>query len=183
MVGLLNYQRFEMLEASLAVISVKTDVGARLDELMAFVDRKVAKVGWFEKSKYPDEPGQKGLPVAEVALTQEMGSPVHHIPARPFLRPTVRDRQTIWFETIEKFAKQALAGKVEPFAMYEGVGLQASGDIRKAISLVFTPKLADVTIQRRLERRANKVHIGSLTKPLIDTGLMFNSLTNVVEDG
>ena len=162
------------------VIRVQSEVGKKLAvALKTLGDRKVGKVGWFEDSKYPEKPH---APVAYVATIQEYGYPAGNIPARPFMRPTIRDKQTQWRLIAEQGAKAILKGSAKPGDVLEAIGLRAAGDIRKTISLITAPPLKESTIRARLAKRANKKTVGSLTKPLIDTGLMYGTLTSKVED-
>ena len=159
------------------VIRQQTDAGKKLEIALKNLEGKVGKVGWFEKSKYDD-----GTPVAAVAAVQEYGWPARSIPPRPFMRPTIISKQGEWRVIAENGAKAVLEGQATVYDVMEDIGQRAAGDIKKAISLVFTPPLSPRTIQARLNRKSNKKTVGNLTKPLIDTGIMFNSLINVVED-
>lgn len=141
--------------------------------------KKVGKVGWFENSRYPDKDSTQ---VAYVAAQNEYGNPNKHIPARPFMRPTISESQDIWRKVAMQGAKNILRGDQTSHDVLEMIGLKAAGDIRKTISKVMEPPLAQRTIQARLDRYKDKKTVGSLTKPLIDTGIMYGTLTNVVED-
>lgn len=159
------------------VTRVVTPAGKNLEVALKNLQGKVGKVGWFEKSKYED-----GTSVAYVAAIQEYGYPNGNIPPRPFMRPTIAKKQQEWAKIAESGAKAVLAGKSQVGQVMEAIGLKAAGDIRKTISLITTPPLSPRTIEARRSRRADKKTIGSLTKPLIDTGIMFGTLTNTVED-
>jgi len=148
-------------------------------------NKKVGKVGWFEKSKYPN-----GTQVAQVAAKQEYGSTLEKIPPRPYMRPTIRAKQNEWRNISFKLAKEVIKGKRRPQDVLELLGLKAAGQIRKTISNLYTPSLAFSTIQGRLRRAGvgnvgrpyTRAEIGNLYKPLIDTGLMYGTLINVVEN-
>jgi len=142
-------------------------------------NNKVGRVGWFENSRYPDKDATQ---VAFVAAQNEYGNPNKNIPARPFMRPTIAAQQNTWKKVAEQGARNILKGNQTSGDALEMLGLKAAGDIRKTISKILTPPLAPSTIQARLARYADKQTVGSLTKPLIDTGLMFATLTNTVED-
>jgi|SRR6188474_648746 len=149
----------------------------QLDVMLAGLDDKVGKVGWFDGAKY-----DTGETIASVAATQELGNSAHYIPPRPFMRPTIAERQNEWRGTAEKGAREIVKGKSTTATLAEKIGLKAAGDIREKIASIWTPKLSDFTIQERRDRKVGKKTIGSLDKPLIDTGEMLNSLTNSVED-
>ena len=158
---------------------VKTAASHKLEVALKNLDGKVGKVGWFEKSKYDDE---DSTPVAFVAAQNEYGNPNKNIPARPFMRPTIAEQQTTWSRITAQGAKQVLEGNQTIGDVLETLGLKAAGDIRKTISRITTPPLSPITIAARLARRSNKSTVGNLTKPLIDTGIMYQTLTNTVED-
>ena len=147
--------------------------------LKELASKKVGKVGWFEKSRYPDEDATQ---VAYVAAQNEYGNPNKNIPARPFMRPTIAAQENTWKKVAEQGARNILKGNQTSGDALEMLGLKAAGDIKKTISKILTPPLAQSTINARLARHSDKQTVGKLTKPLIDTGLMFATLTNTVED-
>lgn len=149
----------------------------RLKLLLQGVTNKVGKVGFFETSKYED-----GTPVAYVATIQEYGAPERGIPPRPFMRPTIAEKQNEWKGLAEQGARAMLDGKATGEQVLEVIGLKAAGDIRKAISAVTTPALKPATVAARLRGYKDKQTVGSLTKPLVHTGVMLNAVTSVVED-
>jgi hypothetical protein len=159
------------------VVRQVTDTGKRLEIALKNLEGKVAKVGWFEKSKY-----ETGVSVAYVATIQEYGYPAKNIPPRPFMRPTIVKNENQWKKIAESGAKAVLNGNQTVANIMEAIGLKAAGDIRKTISLVWQPPLSPKTIQARLRKRADNKTVGNLTKPLIDTGIMLGTLTNTVED-
>lgn len=163
---------------SVKVKRVVEPAGRQLEIALKNLQGKIGKVGWFEKSKYED-----GTPVAYVAAIQEYGSPINNIPPRPTMRPTITAKQNEWRKIAETGAKRVLAGTATAGDVMEGIGLAAAGDVRKAISVLTEPPLSERTIENRRRKRADKKTIGSLTKPLIDTGIMLGTLTNTVEDG
>lgn len=160
------------------VVRVVEPAGRQLEIALKNLEGKVGKVGWFEKSKY-----ENGTPVAYVATIQEYGYSPRNIPPRPFMRPTIVEKQNEWRAIAESGARAVLKNTKTVADVMEGIGLKAAGDIRKKISAIFAPPLSPKTIEARLRRRADKKTMGLLTKPLIDTGIMFGTLTNTVEDG
>lgn len=159
------------------VVRQVTPAGKQLEIALKQLKGKVGKVGWFEGMKY-----DTGVPVASVAAVQEYGYPSKNIPARPFIRPTIVAKKLEWQKIAESGARAILRGQSSVADVMEAIGLKAAGDIKKAITLVFAPPLSPRTIYARLHRKSNKKTIGNLTKPLIDTGIMLGTLTNVVED-
>lgn len=121
------------------------------------------KTGWFETAHYPD-----GTAVAYVATIHEFG--VGPIPARPFMRPAVAEHGQEWLDQLAAGARASLNGGQSPAQVMELVALGAAGNVAEAIQAVTSPALKPVTVARK----------GS-TKPLIDTGQMFQSVTGKVE--
>ncbi|RIQ10307.1 hypothetical protein D0837_17670, partial [Bordetella avium] len=62
---------------------------------------------------------------------------------------------------------------------FEQVGALAAGDIARAISKVVSPPLEKSTLQARQSRKKTP---GVSKKPLVDTGLMIQSVTYQVEE-
>lgn len=124
------------------------------------------EIGFFPEAHYPD-----GKPVAYIATIQEFGYPEGGIPARPFFRPTITQNKTEYGQQFAGAMAGTLAGKIPSFASaLEQIGGLAAGDISKAISRVTNPPLAQATIDRK----------GS-SKPLVDSGLMIQSVTYKVD--
>ena len=156
-----------------------TAAGKQLQAALKNLDGKVAKVGWFENSKYPDK---KGTQVAQVAAIQEYGWPARNIPPRPFMRPTIIEKEKEWRNLAESGVKAILAGNETIGTVMEKIGLRAAGQVRAKITEILEPPLSPVTIYNRFHRKSDKKTIGLLTKPLVDTGILLGTCTNIVED-
>lgn len=141
------------------------------------LSNKVARVGFFPSAKYDD-----GTPVAYVATIQEFGSPAQGIPPRPFMRTTVAERESVWVRIAKQGARAVVKGSATGEQVLDMIAQQAAGDIRKTISDLTSPPLKPATIAARLRERADKVTVGKLTKPLIDTALLYDSVTYEVGD-
>lgn len=139
------------------------------------LDGLQAKIGWFEAAKYAD-----GTPVAYVASIQEFGAASEGVPPRPFMRPTVVAQSQKWRDQIGKGATRVLEGKLSAVQVMEQVAGGAAGDVRKTIAAVTTPALKQSTVDARLRKKADGKTVGSLTKPLVDSGLMLATLTHEV---
>lgn len=135
------------------------------------------KVGWFESAVYPN-----GTPVAYIATIQEFGAPSRNIPARPFMRPTVKEQSDNWKKLMFSGSKSILKGTATAQHVMDALGAKAAGDVAKTISQIWTPPLAPRTIQARARRLSSKEITPSLTKPLVDTARMIDSVTHIVED-
>lgn len=153
------------------------DTGAefKLQSALLQMKRKSVKIGWFESSNYPD-----GTPVAYVAAIQNYGSPAQNIPPRPFMENTEDAKRGEWNELLAEAAEAIINDEVGVIEALDKIGFKAEGDIAETISQIIAPPLKSATVAARLRKRANRTHVGNLTKPLIDTGLMFATLTHVV---
>lgn len=129
-----------------------------------------AKVGFFPSAKYPD-----GTPVAYVAAIQEFGH--GPIPPRPFMRTTIDNDQNSW-RSLLKTQMQTLANGKTVKQVLTILASTVEGGIAKSITKVTDPPLKQSTIDRRFHSKKGSVS----TKPLVDTRLMFDSVTSVVED-
>lgn len=178
--------------------------GILLKQALKDIESKVGKVGWITGSRYPDEEGHRGLHVAHVAAIQEFGAPSLHIPARPTIRPTIDAKRQEWGKLGESGVRAVFEGRATISVVMEKIGQAAAGDIKESITRLTTPALSPRTIAARIAKsnlsstkkrdltgkitsgsalsKQDKASIGGLTKPLIDTGLMLNTLTNSVED-
>lgn len=170
---------FRACSVGVKIERIKTDAGKNLEVALKNLTGKVAKVGWFEKAKYPYPPH---IHVAYVATIHEYGWPSKNIPPRPFMRPTIAQKSVEWKEVAKTGATAILKGNATVADIMEAIGVRAAGDIRKTISLIVSPPLKPATIAARLRKRANKKTLGALDKPLIDTGVLYGTLTNVTED-
>jgi hypothetical protein len=142
-------------------------------------DNTVGKVGWFATAHYPSESG--GIPVALVAAVQEFGWPEHNIPPRLGMRETAQAMRGPWSEVAATVAKRCVNGQMTPEQAMEAIGLKAAGDIRKHIAGPIQPPLKVATVEARLRGKkiGRSVSI-TAAKPLVDTGELLDSLTNVV---
>ncbi len=119
---------------------------------------------------------------AEAAGLPVTGPHTITIPPRPFMRPTVEREKAAWIALLAKGAKSILAGKTSPRDVLDAVAARAAGDIARTIASIQSPALAASTIAKRRRKMADKKTIGNLTKPLVDSGIMIDSVTHVVED-
>jgi len=144
------------------------NIAGALDKL----DGATVKSGWFEDAVYPD-----GTKVAEAAAFAELGTA--KAPSRPILRPTIDEKEKVWVSTIKHGAKRTLNGKSGNFS--EVLGLQVQGDIQATIVSIQSPPLSPSTVKARKKKLADGKTVGSLDKPLVETGYMLASVRSVVE--
>lgn len=139
------------------------------------LDGAQGRVGWFPSAKY-----EGGQPVAGIAAVQEFGSPARGIPPRSFFRATATEKQTSWAQTVEQVGRAAAQGKIEPGRVMEAVTLAAEGHVRETITKIQSPPLKQATIDARKRRLANggAGAQATIAKPLVDTGILLNTLTS-----
>lgn len=152
------------------------------------IHNKSVKVGWFEGLTYDDK---DKTPVARVAAQNEFGNPSKNVPSRPFLRPTAIREQQNWSNIAQKGAIQVLKGKQTIDGVLNLLGAKAVADVQKSIKQVYSPALKEQTILARIERskklsgikgQISYKNLGRVTKPLIDTGFMINSINHELSD-
>lgn len=141
---------------------------ATLSVALKALDGLVGKTGYFETAKYAD-----GTSVAYVAAIHEFGYPEGGIPQRATMLPTADEKGKPggpWAKVAATGAKAALNGQTTAAAALEALTLVAAGDIGKAITALTSPPLDPRTIAAK-----------GFSKPLVETGLMLQSVTGVVE--
>lgn len=143
----------------------------RLRKELESIKKARLEVGFFDTAVYPS-----GVPVAYVASVHEFGwGP---IPARPFMRPAMASNRDTWTRNFLSEFKAVVNGNVTTKQVMEQMGMKISGQIKEAIQSVTSPPLQDSTIEARLSKLANggKGAQGTISKPLVATGLMLNSV-------
>lgn len=169
------------------IIRIEGEGAKRLQNALNNLQGKVGKVGWFEKSKYPDivnpktQKVTKGPPVATVAAINEEGWAARNIPPRPFMRPTIIAKQKSWAKIAESESKKIIAGESTIGQAMEIIGSTAAGEIRDKISEIQTPALKESTKRARRAKRKSKKVSDSFYKPLVFDGILRGTLTNTVE--
>lgn len=137
--------------------------------------RANTKIGFFEKSKYPD-----GTPVAYVAYLNEMGI---HNPRRPFLKRTIRRNLNKWVNGIRNNIKYGGLSRSNVLNAYRKAGIVAVGDVKKTIRSWEpggnSPKT--VAMKRRRGRNGKNTKAINPEQVLIDTGQMIASVAYEVE--
>lgn len=158
-------------------VQIKSNEGKKkIDDFIKDKGRfKTAQSGWFPDNKYPD-----GMNVAQVAYNNEFGT--SRIPARPFMRPAISKNKTKWQRIVDDLAKKVINDQLTFDQFLNQLILVVEGNIRDSIKAVTSPPLSELTVQIRLNKlKEGQSPSASLRKPLIDTAIMINSLTKVVE--
>ena len=182
----------------------------QLETSLASLDGLTGKAGWFPGAVYPNglsvaanaatqefgahiahpggTPYKIGADGKAVFVTRANGAglPVTKphsivIPPRPFMRPTVDRMKQKWLDMLADGSKAVLAGKISAHDVMEAVVSNAATEIARSISQVFAPPLKASTIAAKRRKMANTHIVGSLDKPLVETRLMIDSVTGVVE--
>ena len=149
-----------------------------LRQTVTALDHARGRVGWFPSAVY-----EGGQPVAGVAVVQEFGSTKRGIPPRSFMRSTATEKRGDWAKTSADLARAAAQGKLPPANVMPALALAAEGHVRATITKISDPPLAEATIEARKRRLANggAGAKSTITKPLVDTGILLNTLTSEVE--
>lgn len=116
------------------------------------------RVGIIESQTYPD-----GESVAQVAYWNEYGTAT--IPARPFFRNTIAEKQGEWADKAAELLKQSDDTNHALALIGEGV----KGDIVETIQNFTEPPNADSTVKRK-----------GFDKPLVDTGDLWRAIQSEV---
>lgn len=162
-------------------------LNARIKQL----EGKEAAIGWFENAQY-----EGGTPVAYVASINELG---RH--ARPFMRPTIAEREKAWGDTAGRGAKAILEHGETSESVMEKLAGEVEGDIAATITRITAPPLSPITLLlrywRRLGRKISGKTVGEAAaevkkpgyqpppvadKPLVDRGIMLDTLSHEVRD-
>lgn len=167
--------------------------------LMREAERLSVRVGWTEAARYED-----GTPVAVAAANNEFGDPGRGIPPRPFMRPTVSEKSASWANLGTRLFRSAARGERTAKDVYDLLGAKVAGDVAKAIKRVSAPPLSRTTLMLRKMKKlgivgkVTRATVGEAAawaagdeadisgvskKPLVDTGVMLNSLTHEVVGG
>lgn len=116
------------------------------------------RVGIIESQTYPD-----GESVAQVAYWNEYGTAT--IPARPFFRNTIAEKQGEWADKAAELLKQSDDTNHALALIGEGV----KGDIVETIQNFREPENAPSTVKKK-----------GFNKPLIDTGDLWRAIQSEV---
>lgn len=111
--------------------------------------------------------GTGGQTIAEIAVWNEFGTQnaKHPIPARPFMRATVRLRRRAYRDLLRRLLHNMVLGKVTTDQAQAVLGMTAQRDIRNTIRKLKSPRNKAATVKRK----------GS-SNPLIDIGILRQSI-------
>ena len=148
-------------------VSVKG--GDKFESVLRGIGKRIGNgahvnVGFPERATYPD-----GTSLPLVAAINEFGAPSRGQPPRPFMRNTVRKHGKDWPKAAANLLKANNYDTAKTLAL---VGEGIKGQMQQSIQDLISPPLAPSTIRR-------KGH----SKPLIDSGFMWQHITAEVVDG
>lgn len=120
-------------------------------------------VGFLGNTTYPD-----GRSVPENAAIHEFGSPERNIPPRPYFRNMVIKNKSGWGP---KVAESYQSNGHDLKKSYQDLGETMRDQLKQSIIATNSPPLSPRTIRAK-----------GFDKPLIDTGLMIDSVEWEIED-
>ena len=155
----------------------------------------VVKVGFLEGSQERD-----GKPSPLIGFIQEFGAPKKGIPPRPYFRTMISQHSGEWPAELIALMK---ANDYDAAKSLDQLGQEIASELKKSIIDINDPPLSPVTVMLRgmrtrkqfrdlpfWERFAiakdrvakGKSNYGASTKPLIDTGALYENVDYVVKD-
>jgi hypothetical protein len=96
------------------------------------------------------------------------------------MRPTIAKEKNNWSALMLAGAKAIIAGDETIHTVLDKVGFRAAGDIAQTIAGIWQPPLKPATIAARARRRADRSITKSLSKPLVDTGILVGGISHEV---
>ena len=148
-------------------------------KIKTFLDQSPASsysVGFFKNARYPQDRG--GLPVATVAAIQEFGDPAAHIPERSFFRTANATYEKKLLRTIVGFLKRNHKLTIEDVSILASAHQK---EIQASIAYGHWAPNAPSTIKQKQRKKGKRQADLPSSKPLIDEGIMRNSVTFVVD--
>lgn len=122
------------------------------------------RVGILETQTYPTKDGKGDVSVAQVAYWNEYGTST--IPARPFFRNTIAEKQDEWADNAASILQHADGDVGKALAL---IGEGVKGDIVETIQNFSEPENAPSTVKKK-----------GFNKPLIDTGDLWRAIQSEV---
>lgn len=122
------------------------------------------RVGILETQTYPTKDGKGDVSVAQVAYWNEYGTAT--IPARPFFRNTIAEKQDEWADNAASILQHADGDVGKALAL---IGEGVKGDIVETIQNFSEPENAPSTVKKK-----------GFNKPLIDTGDLWRAIQSEV---
>lgn len=140
--------------------------GARLQTHLDGIAQRLATAKEVHSGFLAGSTEKDGTPVPEVAAKNEWGDPAKRQPPRPFFRRMIAKHKGEWGGQLTKVLKAADYDAAKSLGL---MGELIDGELRQSIVDLLLPPLAKFTIDKK----------GS-TKPLIDSGIMLQSIDHEV---
>lgn len=149
--------------AVLTGVSGGEDFERKLRELADKISKPfVLRTGFLEDATYPD-----GTSVALVAAMLNFG--ISNGKKWPFMQQVLEAHSPEWGDYMHKLLE---ANSYDAQKALKFLGIEIENEIKTQINDTWEPKLEEVTVKRK-----------GFEKPLIDTGLMWNSVRSEVTPG
>lgn len=139
------------------------------------------RVGWFNDIRYDD-----GVSVAQVAYWNEYGT--YNFPAgRPFMRPMLHQNQRAILDNLRDQYRYAILHNQNTVKVLEKIGEDVRWRIQSQILATNTPPNAPITLNGGWMRNKKSGRLFYVipkigTHPLIDTGVMYETVSYQVEE-
>lgn len=157
-------------------LTVLADNTRKLAEGLLLLSRLRVEVGVPESKEHRDDESHD-IGNAALLYIHENGAPEVGIPARPTLRPGIRDARVEIERRLRLAGQAALAGKPASVrAQFAAAGQAGASAVKAKINSNVGPPLAASTLAARKRRGVKR------TNTLVDTGQMRNAVTYVVRE-
>lgn len=132
------------------------------------------KVGVLSEAGGDKEHNDDGITLVELAAIHEYGSPAANIPERSFIRRTFSEKAEELAKMQEKLVAAIVNRKMDVRTALEALGQWGAAEVKKTIKT--GPHIPPPLKKKTADRKGSD-------RPLVDTGLLANSVTHVVEIG
>lgn len=184
-------------------VEVTKDNVSKIFKSMAELTGKAVYVGIPEDENARSEEGHNDINNARLGYIHEFGSPIAHIPARPFLIPGVEAVENETATELGRAAEAALSGDPKSADQHlNRTGIIAANKVKEVLNSNIPPPLKPRTVRDRWKTRGTKgrrdneiLYMQLIDKgltpeaaqgeagiiALVDTGQLRNSITYVVK--
>ncbi|MEH0703162.1 hypothetical protein HPO94_12120 [Citrobacter portucalensis] len=142
-----------------------------LNNVASQLDSKQVKVGFIDGVVHE----HSNETVAQIAAWNEYGQPENNQPPRPFFRNAINEHEKEWQSALAKMIRSGM----DVDQALDVLGGQIQGDVRISISELMDPPLSPATLKIRRTRKTRRT---DSTKPLVDSGEMFDGVSYEVGD-
>lgn len=146
--------------------------------------RRSVLVGIPSYSDKNNRTDTSAIPNARIGFINEFGDPRRNIPARPFLRPSIREQQKAISAKFKAAGKAATKGDAEEIErILQGLALSVPAEVQAYILRGLSPPLSPITLANRNAARLTKSQRDAEIEELmrragVDTGNMKDTPTD-----